>query len=377
MKTIKSILAVAIIMLFVFGQSLSAQFNIRPTISSMADDNVNNNAFQIKSNVTTFNLNSGYSWDNESNFTSLYYDGTFTYFESFLQRTNHFHSINTEYTQLYGSENQNALNVGGLLGTSINRDDYVIFNHSQLSGFINYKYFAADWLINKFGYSFRSVGFVSLNDFSFTEHSIFAHAAFAATSTTTAIVQADLGTKFYSTTPSGSSSSMRKGVMSSLLPSVTQLTGMIKLGQRITDELGVSITERYQWNIQKQTRYLSSDYGFISDDELFDDHYGYEGFHTNATITSLLSETIMLKLSGGLQNKLYSSLSAYDWDGNVVADQRIDARTYFNIGLRKNFEDLGFSLKGAVDVIQNSSNDSFYSYKNNAFTLEISVPFSN
>jgi len=343
----------------------------------MADDNVNNNALQLKSNVTTFNLNSGYSWDNESSFTSLYYDGTFTYYESFLQRTNHFHSINAEFIQLYGEEDQNVLTTGGLLGTSINRDDYVIFDHSQLSGFINYKYFASEWLINKFGYSFKSISFSSLEDFSYTEHAVFAHAAFAVSPTTTAIVQSDLGTKFYSSTPSGSSSSMRKGVMSSLLPSVTQLTGMVKLGQRITDELGVSITERYQWNIQKQTRYLSSEYGFISDDELFDDHYGYEGFHTNAVITALLSESITLKLSGGIQDKLYSTLSAYDWNGNIVAAQRIDTRSYVNIGLQKNFDDIGFSLKGAVDVIHNSSNDSFYSYKNNAFTLEISVPFSN
>ncbi len=374
MKTIKSILAVIIISLFVFGQTLSAQFNIRPTISSMADDNVNNNALQLKSNVTTFNLNSGYSWDNESSFTSLYYDGTFTYFESFLQRTNHFHLINGEFIQLYGEEDQNVLTAGGLLGTSINRDDYVIFDHSQLSGFINYKYFTNDWLINKFGYSFKAISFSSLNDFSYTEHAIFAHAAFAVTPTTTAIVQSDLGTKFYSSTPSGSSSSMRKGVMSSLLPSVTQLTGMVKLGQRITDDLGVSITERYQWNIQKQTRYLSSDYGFISDDELFDDHYGYEGFHTNLVITALLSESVTLKLSGGVQDKLYSSLSAYDWTGNVVADQRVDARWYGNILLQKEFIDLGFILKTSLDVIRNSSNDAFYDYINNAITLEISVP---
>ncbi len=375
MKTIKSIIALVIIALFVFGQPLTAQFNIRSTLSTMADDNVNNNALQLKSNVTTLNLNSGYSWENENNYTSLYYDGSFTYYESFLQRTNHFHSVDVEFIQLYGEEDQNILTAGGLLGTSINRDDFVIFDHSQLSGFMNYKYFLNDWLINKIGYSVKAISFSSLNDFSFTEHVIFVHAAFAATSTTTAILQADLGTKFYSSTPSGSSSSMRKGSLSSLMPSVTQLTGMVKLGQRITDELGVSITERYQWNIQKQTRYLSSDYGFISDDELFDDHYGYEGFHTNAAITSLLSESITLKLSGGLQNKLYSSLSAYDLSGNVVADQRIDARMYGNILLQKEFVDLGFNLKTSMDVIRNISNDAYYDYSNNAITVELSVPF--
>jgi hypothetical protein len=219
--------------------------------------------------------------------------------------------------------------------------------------------------------------FSSLDDFSYTEHSLFAHVAFSVTPTTTAIIQTDIGTKFYSTSSMGSSSSMRKGIMSSLMPSVTQVTGMIKIGQGITDQIGLSSTTRYQWNLQKQTRYLSSDYGFISDDELFDDHYGYEGMQSSLTYTQLLSESMTWKLTYGIQNKLYSSLAAFDLNGNIMADQRKDLRSYFNILVQKNFEEAGFSLKGAIDIIQNSSNDSFYSYKNNAYTLEVSIPFSN
>ncbi len=372
MKTISSIV---IITLVILSQNVFGQFNAQTTISSMYDDNVNNNALQLKSNVTTMNLNGGYSWEGEHFLANMNYDGTFSYYEALLERTNHFHSINGEFTQLSGSDDQNAYTLGGMIGTSVNRDAYVIFDHSQYSAFINYKYFVTDWMINKGGYTMRRISFSSLGDFSYTEHALFAHAAFAVTPATTAIVQTDLGTKFYSTTPASANSSMRRGVMSSLLPSVTQLTGTIKIGQRITDDIGISITGRYQWNIQKQTRYLSSEYGFISDDELFDDHYGYEGLHTSATITSIISESMTLKLSGGIQNKVYSSLSAYDLSGNFVADQRTDARTYVNIGLQRNFDDLGISLKGAVDFIQNSSNDSFYSYKNNAFTLELGVPF--
>jgi hypothetical protein len=120
---------------------------------------------------------------------------------------------------------------------------------------------------------------------------------------------------------------------------------------------------------------LSSDYGFISDDELFDDHYGYEGLHSSLALTALVSESVTLKLSGGIQNKLYSTLPAYTMDGTFVADQRKDSRSYVNFGVRKNFEDAGFSLKAAFDFIQNNSNDAFYSYKNNAVTVEIGIPF--
>jgi hypothetical protein len=371
----KTLTLAALMTFVILGQNMYGQFNAHTTISSMYDDNVNNNALQLKSNVSILNFNGGYSWDSDNSMANVFYDGSFTYYESLLERTNHFHSINADYTKLYGDDNQNALNMGGLVGTSLNRDAYTIFDHSQYSAFINYKYFVADWMINKGGYTFRTIKFATLSDFSYTEHSLFAHAAFSVTPTTTFIMQTDIGSKFYSSTPAMANSSMRKGVISSLMPSVTQLIGMVKIGQRITEEIGLNLTERYQWNLQKQTRYLSSEYGFISDDELFDDHYGYEGLHSSATLTALLSESMTLKLSGGIQNKLYSSLSAFDLSGNIVADQRMDTRTYINIGLQRNFEDLGISLKGSVDIIQNTSNDSFYDYKNNAFTLELGIPF--
>ncbi|MFZ4622228.1 MAG: hypothetical protein ACOYNS_16830 [Bacteroidota bacterium] len=356
-------------------QMAFAQVNVQTTVSTMYDDNVNNNAEQLKSSVTSFDLNGGYTFSGETSEFDLFYTGSYTYYASLLERTNQFHSFNLEYSTLFGSGDEHTFTVGGNAGTNMNRDSYTVFDHTVYTAFTNYKVMVNDWMITKGGYTVRNMSFASLSDFSYTEHALFQHFAFALSPTTTAILQADLGSKFYSSTPSASGSSMRKGMLSSLMPSVTQMTGIVKVGQRLTDQIGLSLTERYQWNIQKQTRYLSSEYGFISDDELFDDHYGYEGLHSNLTLTALVSESVILKLSGGVQNKLYSTLAAYDMAGTYVAGQRIDTRSYVNVGLQKNFSDYGFSLKAAVDFIQNSSNDAYYSYKNNAVTLEFGLPF--
>ncbi|MFA6469703.1 MAG: hypothetical protein WCW35_12450 [Bacteroidota bacterium] len=366
---------IALSLVLITGQYLFGQIDAHATISTMADDNVNNNALYLKSNVTTVMVNGGYDWERDQTLTRLFYDGAFAYYESLLERTNQLHSVNAEFTQWYGNDGQNSVQAGGFIGAAIHRDTYTIFDHSMLSAFINTKYFLTDRLIGKAGYTLRAVSFTTLDDFSYTEHALFAHAAFAAAPTTTVIVQADLGSKFYSTTPSMSSASMRRGVMSSLMPSVTQTIGTVKIGQGITENIGISITERYQWNLQKQTRYLSAEYGYISDDELFDDHYGYEGLHSNAVLTALLSETMTLKFSGGLQNKLYSSLAAYDLNGNYIDAQRSDERSYINISLLRNFDDLGISVKGSAEYIQNNSNDALYHYTNTAFTLELGIPF--
>ena len=218
------------------------------------------------------------------------------------------------------------------------------------------------------------MNFTSLSDFSYSEHVLFAHTAFALTPATTLIFQADLGSKLYSTTITAESASLQNGI-NSILPAVSQLTGMLKIGQKITDVTGLSLSAKYQWNIQKQSRYLSSDYGLISDDELFDDHYGYEGLQTNMMVTHIFSESLIAKLSGGIQSKLYSTLPAYDILGNISAAQRIDKRYYLNMQVQRNFESLGFSVKAAADLIFNRSNDPFYDYNNNAFSLEINVPF--
>jgi hypothetical protein len=367
-------IAVILMIVFFFNQNIFAQFETKTNIVSMYDDNVNNNSLNLKSMVSTLNINTGYLWEGEASALKLFYDGSYSYFTSLTERTNHFHSGNLEYTHLSGDESQNILNLGTSFGLGMNRDAYTIFDHNLFSAYVNYKYFPAEWFINKFGYTLRVMSFSSLSDLSYTEHALFAHTAFAVTQATTLILQADLGSKFYSTAISGENTTAKKG-MNSIMPGVTQLTGTLKIGQKITEVTGLSLISKYQWNIQKQSRYLSSDYGLISDDELFDDHYGYEGLQTGFTLTQILTETATAKLSGGIQDKLYSTLAAYDMDGNLIADQRSDVRTYFSLQIHKNFDALGFSIKASTDLIYNKSNDPLYNYHNNAFALEIEVPF--
>jgi hypothetical protein len=144
------------------------------------------------------------------------------------------------------------------------------------------------------------------------------------------------------------------------------------LGQGIVAGTGLSMTVQYQHNLQKDSRYLSSKYGVISDDELFDDHYGYEGPQVNVMWTQLLPGGMVMKISGGVQERNYSERLAYDLAGNQSADERADTRRAFSAQLEKTFKSLGFSLGLAFDHIRNNSNDLFYDYANNALTAQLS-----
>jgi hypothetical protein len=374
MSRTATIIMVALILTFVFAEPAHAQFDFQGGVMGMYDDNINNNYLQIGDRITALHLNTGYNLESSDWGARFYYDGTLNYYQSIIERTNQFHSGKLNVTHYSGEEDENVLALELSFGQGYYRDGYSFYNHSLISASADYRYFLNETMINKVAYVFRSVRFAELGDFNYTEHVVTDNFSVGLPTSTTIIVQADLGGKFYPATSSADGSNQTRRGTVSITPSVTQLSGMVRIGQGIFDGTGLSLTTRYQWNIQKQTRYLSSSYGVISDDELFDDHYGYEGLQTSLMLTQVLSESMLLRITGGWQNKIYSTLGAFDLAGNQIADSRLDNRSYVSLYMQKEF-DLGFTLKGTYEFIRNSSNDLYYDYRNNAATFQVSVPF--
>lgn len=361
------------LLIFCFTGAQS-QISLETSVSTMYDDNINNNSLQLTDKIATLGFKIGHGWEDERWSTLVFYDGTVNYFNTIIDRTNHFHSANVLYTRLFGDNDENVFNAGFSYGKGFNRGDYTFFDHSSFTVFANYKQFLGENILQKSGYAFQTISLTQLGNFSYSEHALYGNLSFALPTQTTVITQADLGVKYYLSSDSAASVRGSGKNKTSLLPDVTQLKGMIRVGQSITEGTGLSIMTQFQWNIQKQSRYLSSEYGVLSDDELFDDHYGYEGLHASLMLTQLITESMLLRITGGVQNKIYSSLSAYDLDGNPVADQRNDQRSYLNVVFQKEFE-IGFSLTAGYDLIRNKSNDYTYDYWNNAMTLEFRMPF--
>ncbi|MCX6132311.1 MAG: hypothetical protein NTU47_00745 [Ignavibacteriales bacterium] len=374
MKLRKAFGAAWFIVTTVVTSNAYGQVGFESHISTMYDDNILNNYQQISDKVSTLTLNTGYGFGGIHWDARVFYDGTLNYYQSVTDRTNQFHSLQTSFALYSGEDQENVLNVGVSYGQGFYRGSSAFYNHDQVTAIVQYKQFLSDLIINNLGYAFRSIRFSDMSDFSYSEHALSGGFSFALPTQTTLIVQADLGAKFYSTPSStGEAEGMRKGGMS-FAPGVIQFGPLIRIGQSIFEGTGLSLTTKYQWNIQKQARYISTSYGSVSDDELFDDHYGHEGLHTSLMLTQLLPESMVMKVTGGVQNRLYSSLAAYDLDGNVLSSQRTDLRTSLSVLLQKDFQ-MGFTLKAAVDFIRNYSNDPYYNYRNSALALELSLPF--
>lgn len=351
----------------------TAQWSIEPILSTMYDDNVANNVLQVTDRMTTLRLNPGYGFGGERWEARLFYDGALNYYQTVTDMSNQIHSANLEMSFFSGEDDRNVLDLAAGLGQGLYRGSYSFYDNTQFTASLQYKQFLDDRIINTLGYRFRTIGFSQVNDLSYTEHALSGGFRFAMSTGTTLILQSDLGAKYYATANLASDGVHMQSEMFTLKPDVAQLTGMARIGQSIAEGTGLSLTAKYQWNIAKQSRFLSSSTGAISDDELFDDHYGYEGLQANVMLTQVLPGSVLVRLTGGVQNRFYSSLAAYDLDGIQLADQRIDNRSYVSLFLQKEFTN-GFRLKAAFDFIKNSSNDTFYNYRNNVLALELSIP---
>jgi hypothetical protein len=357
-----------------------AQFTIETNFGTMLDNNIDNNYLQIADRIASGSLKTGYGWSSDQTETGLSYTGGLSYYSKIIDRSFYTHQVNFDYERKSGEEDASTFAANAGFSSRIDRGDYSLYDHQIYNGTLQLKHFFTETLKGEGTYAFNYVRFSELPTFNYTEHVLSTEGAAYFSTKTTLIARANIGMKIYSTANYDSataSSGLGRGhnQSSQSSPSVTQLIGMVRIGQSIFENTGLSVTAQYQWNIQKESRYLASEYGNISDDALFDDHYGYEGLQLSGMLTQVISSDARVRLVGSLQNKLYSNLSAYDLSNNLVSDQRNDTRTSVSLQFSKEFESLGITLNAAYDYIVNDSNDSFYHYTNNAFSLGLSVPF--
>jgi hypothetical protein len=219
-----------------------------------------------------------------------------------------------------------------------------------------------------------------LADFDYVEHHGSVRLTIFLPTETSVNLQTDIGSKTYLTqnvTDATSSGMMGRGRRTApqSTPSAMQLVGLIRVGQSVFEKTGLSLAVQYQYNLEKESRYLSSDFGTVSDDEIFDDHYGYEGLMSTIMLTQLLPMEMRLRVTYGAQNREYANRPAFDLQGVQIADARIDRRNYVTLQLDKEFEFLGLSALITYEYIANSSNDPLFQYTNRVITAGVSVPF--
>ncbi len=358
-----------------------AQWSADAYVGMLVDDNSFNNYLQINDRITELSLETGYEWETEESNVGLSYSGIMNAFGVIPSRTFYVHSAAASYARLFGEESATLLTTGATYSLRDNRDEYTVYDHTQLSLHANLRHYVSESSVIKGAYAFRSASFAELPDFDYVEHALFVQGGWTLPTKTTILLQADIDFKKYMTSNIDTTASPSSGFgygrrrESESTPGATQLIGTLKIGQGIAQGTGLSMMGQYQVSLQKESRYLTFSDGTLTDDELFDDHYGYEGPLVSAMLTQFLPADIRVRVSGTLQQRRYSDRPAFDLAGFAVNAQRIDNRSTYSFSVEKPFDSLGIRLTIVYDRIVNSSNDSYYNYSNNAVAARISYAY--
>ncbi|MBN1397865.1 MAG: hypothetical protein JXA06_07525 [Bacteroidetes bacterium] len=386
----RKLAAALLIAVWVFDAT--AQFSAGTEAGIMYDDNIDNNYLQLTDRIISASLGLDYFWTAKKYDIGISYTGGINSYSNFTDRSFLSHQLSFMYTQAYGKENATTLDINAGVSVRSGRGDFKIFDHQSYHGSALLQHDFSETTAGEAGYLLQVVRFSGLRDFNYTEHKISAQFLTTFDTKTTVILGSDFGIKIYSsqtsfindTTAGSSGAGQGQGqggsgqpgagtqistTSTTSTPTVTQLICTARVAQSIFEGTGISFTAQYQKNFRKESRYL---YGSIPDDVIFDDHYGYEGLALSAVITQVLPLDSRLRFTAGRQNRLYSTLPAYDLTGSVVSDKRDDERSFYTIQLKKDFEEQGLSVYATYDHVVNSSNDIFYDYKNNAFSFGLS-----
>jgi hypothetical protein len=274
------------------------------------------------------------------------------------------------------------VNAGFDVSQRLHSNDYEWYEMVQYYLYVNSKFILADQLYGYMGLNVRWRDYSMLDAFSHSQTVLFARVSRFFDTGTTFIVEMDFLSKSYY--PAGQTSNIEN------LPEIVtvgdgnsqQFAGLIKGAQSLTPTMGLSFQAMLRRNLNSSVRYLGTTTGYYySDEELFDDVYGYNSEEYSTIIKKHLPWKIRLSLGSSLRLKHYDKRLALDLDGNPFSDERLrEDKKWVNwISLVKPFRmanNIGpMSVSINWSLINNISNDPYYDYNSSYFTIGLSQNF--
>ncbi len=289
-----------------------------------------------------------------------------------MNRTFHEHSAGLVYSSSFGKKLSSSFNTGASYHLSLNRDEYTYLDYNGASAFAEYRTYVSKRVSWQTGYSFNYYSYNEIPDFDNFQNYISTSIKGFLPSRTTLSIETGFGVKTYInslTASSGMGSGRHKmGNSSALGESVMRLDISGKISQAIFDKTGISLTAGYTKNLRSNERYLVSG-NVTGSDNLFDDEYSFEGPFIESSLTQRLPWNMAAVIGGTYQQRYFIDRPAYDLNENIISDQRTDKVAGASFQFIKNFSNFGIRL--VYNFVHNSSNDQYYNFKNNIFSLEL------
>jgi hypothetical protein len=337
----------------------------------------------------------------------LFYDGNLSFFSENSDRRFQDHTMGLAFSRPF-PWNDALLAIGGNFSLSRNAALYEYADYTQGLGYVNAKFSIGQASANQLGYRLRYRGYENLPVYSYLENYVFERVNFSFSSGTSLILQTSYGRKSYSAQSSSSAAPPMpadghghmggenrggedggdywwgsSGDSASLVPSASQWTGSMRVGQSITASTGVGVYYLRRANLGGNVRpsYPYGElYSYSPEDELFNDPYSYEGHELGAELTRLLPWQMSAKLGYDHYIKNYS-YPARDLAGEPLASGRTrsDTQDVVRLNLSKTFSGGsaidGFHVTTELLTIANESNDPYFDYDDTVITFGTGLSF--
>ncbi|MDZ7318884.1 MAG: hypothetical protein ONB11_06995 [candidate division KSB1 bacterium] len=365
--------------------NLWSQTSISVTQNSAYYSNSFYNSQQLPDLNNEIGLSIAHVFEGEQIQSQLYYQGDLNLFQKFSDRLYHNQAFGYDgYTN--SDDEQKALYFGGNLLWHDGQQDYNIYDYWKLQGYVNARIDLRSNLIGRFGYQLSNKTYSQLPEFNYWEHSIFARLNTYFQTGTSLTLLVNYGLKDYIplATSSGQGRGRRAVVEYIEMPSVDQLVTSFKLAQSLGMKTSLSLEylNRLHPGLVGGSAAVMNSNNLFTEDELFDDRYGYSGHELTTTFTHFLPGYVKLELNGSRVWKNYLNRQVYDSEGNLNAadPSRQDQRwlAWFEISrsfkLNRGIKNLGLSLQGGY--LKNDSNDPFYQFDNYFISMGINLKFA-
>lgn len=364
-----------------FTGRLYSQVGFAVDIEQGHASNVFSNYRQLPDSYTAVEAQLNYDWLVKNSGFRLFYRPDFTWFQNFDYRSYQTHNIGTAYYVVL-NQNGDKLTAGVDYRSRSHSDDYQWFEYRQVNAYVGVRLSLANQLLGYAGLATALRNYSALTPFSHRIDQIYLRISRFFDSGTTIITEANLLQKQYSAErqtqmPEGFPTFYTDGMGDN-----RQFVALVRLAQSLSPNSGISSQFLARRNMANTVRYLVSTEGdYYSDEELFDDVFGFDGEQYSLSFKQRLPWKMTGELALGLHNKRYINRYAFDLEGYPFEDLRIrrDQRQTVSLSLTKplrfnqKLEALSISLDFAAIV--NRSNDPYYHYRNRYFSLSLSQKF--
>ena len=157
----------------------------------------------------------------------------------------------------------------------------------------------------------------------------------------------------------------------------SQLNFYFQAGFPITPSTGLSGFLSYRKKFSDGSRVTESGDYVLYEEEIFNDIYASEGYEIGSAISQLITPTILFKAEISYETNYFPGLPVALSDGTDLNIQREDDKYSFGSSIDFNLSPIisGLTLMLNWNYIKNNSNDYYYNFDNNLFSLSIEWGF--